>query len=360
MDFVQKANLVGRSNEIKILQFASEQLFDKMTSLNISDLKISDYSRVYLAKHQSNLKYLLQNYTYILFNLQKEVGKPFEEISVIDHGAGTGVLSFLCKELGMQVISNDIYGQVLIDSKVISNELGLLEGSYHHGSISELAVQCKDEGLLIDAIISAEVIEHIYDLNEFFDDLKLIPSTNLSFVFSTSANIKNPLRRNKLKKLQFEAEFNGSDEFEGRKKKDSILSFLEIRKNIISTNFPELQKTEIEKLGKLTRGLNEKDILETTEKFVIDRCFPKELSHKSNTCDPKTGNWTEHLIDPMEIQKYLLNIGLRSKLKAGFYSIGSDSKLLKLTKTILNIFIKILKNYGINISHSWLLISDKK
>ena len=357
MDFVHKKYLIGSSKEVFELQKASERLYQKLISLDINQLEISEYSQVYFLKHQVDLKYLLQMYTFILFHFQRKVQKPFDQISVIDHGAGIGILSLLCKELDMDIMYNDIYNQVAKDAETISKAIKLPFNYYHHGSIEDLANYCKEQKINVDGIVSSEVIEHIYDIELFFENLDLLPSKKLHFVFSTSANIKNPLRRRKLMKMQYVSENIGEQEFFGRKQKDSIRSFLKIREEIIKKNSIKMSTSEIQKMAVHTRGMRKDDILKAIKEFEKTAIYPKKLKHKTNTCDPNTGNWTEHLIDQKELQKSLALKNCDTEIIPGFYSIGNDSLVSIFIKNTLNVLIKTLGKKSAYLSHYWMLIS---
>ncbi len=357
MDFVHKKYLIGSSKEVFELQKASERLYQKLVALDIYELNISEYSQVYFLKHQVDLKYLLQMYTLILFHFQRKVQKPFDQISVIDHGAGIGILSMLCKELGMNIIYNDIYNQVAKDAEIISKAVNLPFNYYHHGSIEDLGNYCKEQKISVDGIVSSEVIEHIYDIELFFENLNLLPSKKLHFVFSTSANIKNPLRRRKLMEMQYVSENIGEQEFFGRKQKDSIRSFLKIREEIIKVNAKKMSSSEIMKLAIHTRGMRKDDIVLSIKEFEKTKVYPEKLNHKTNTCDPNTGNWTEHLMNPKELQKSLELKKRESEIKSGFYSIGNDGFVSTFIKNTLNILIKTLGKKSIYISHYWMLVS---
>ena len=356
MNFVHKKYLIGDSAEISILQVASERLYKKLKQLEANKLDISEYSKVYLTSHQLNLKYLFQMYTFIIYNLIKEIQKPFHQIVVIDHGGGIGILSLLCKELGMIVVHNDIYKQVVNDARTIANEIKTTSDFYHHGSVKELADFCNKNNLIVDGVISSEVIEHIYNIKEFLADLELLPSKNLHFVFSTSANIRNPIRRNKLMKMQYISEYVGHENFKGRKNKDSLSPFFKIRENIIREHSSELTKMEVTQITTCTRGMNSDDVIKAIIDFKESAILPV-INHQTNTCDPITGNWVEHLMEPEHLQEYLDNRNCSSEIKSGFYSIGNDNFFVVFIKNSINVLIKLFGNKSIYFSHYWMLIS---
>lgn len=164
MKFTPNRLLIGNSTEKEELETACSFLYEKLITIQTDELNISEYGRVYLQKHQSNLRYLFQMYSFMLLNLKKNLDKPFNEIHIVDHGGGVGILSLLCKSLGMKVVYNDVYGQVAQDAKIISETIDLTIEHFHHGTMDELVTFCNSQELNIDAIVSSEVIEHVYDI----------------------------------------------------------------------------------------------------------------------------------------------------------------------------------------------------
>ena len=76
---------------------------------------------------------------------------------------------------------------------------------------------------------------------------------------------------------------------------------------------------ELDLLARRTRGLRQLDIIERVEHYVRSGELPKELAHPTNTCDPFTGNWDEHLMDPFELLVRLARHGFTGKVLPGYY-----------------------------------------
>lgn len=355
MKFLHSKVLFNSTNRTQ-LENASNALFKKIQNLNSQELQLSDYGVNYFKTHINSLQYLFQMYTFMLDTLQKKVQKPFSEILLIDHGAGIGILSLLCATLKIKVIHNDVYRVICNDAKQLSLALELPFLDYHHGNTIDLVQFCKSKSYNVDAIISSEVIEHIYDIDQFFFQLKAL-NKNLHFVFGTSANEKNYFRRKKLMNQQYIAEHIGFKDFEGRKQKDTITAFLKVRAQLIRESFPKLPDSEVELLAKRTRGKQKKAILNSVFEYTFSGNLPQKITHATNTCDPLTGNWTEHLMNPYDLQKKLTNLGFKTQIKAGFYGSENDFFVSRTLKMILNFIIKISGKLGLKIAHYWMLIA---
>ncbi len=341
---------------IRLINIQTSDLFQRLKKLDCSRLDISEYSAVYLKKHIDSLEYLFQMYTHIVYHLKKQTQKPFDQILVIDHGGGIGLLSLFCKSLGMQVIYNDVYKQVLDDAQLIAQFVDFKAEKYIHGDMDAIIDYCKKTACKADAIISSEVIEHIYDINAFIRKLPQIPSDQLSFVFSTSANTCNPIRKRKLVKLQKKAELHGNEYFTGHKDKDSLQSFVTIRKEIIKTQFPNLSQKEIDSLATATRGLKKEDIITSVEACIKTGKQPVTLAHKTNTCDPLTGNWVEHLLNPYTLAEQLEKLQCNTQVVNGYYGYNASENFLKKgVKKWVNQLIFLLKKRGIFLTHYWML-----
>ena len=120
--------------------------------------------RYYKGKTNS-LKTQLIKYSYHLGLALSSLKKPYKECVIIDHGGGSGLLGLLAKELGVnKVIYNDIDAVFTNDAQTIANELGLESDHYVPGNFSDLFNFININSIICDAIISYNVIEHIYDI----------------------------------------------------------------------------------------------------------------------------------------------------------------------------------------------------
>lgn len=118
--------------------------------------------------------------------------KPLHEMTLVDYGGGTGMLSMQAKRMGVHTV---IYCD--LDSKwnaqEIAHENGLEANHYVVGDIDDLVNYCIEHSLTVDAIVSHDVIEHIVDLEYFAKRLIDLPHKTLTCILSSGANMYNPL-----------------------------------------------------------------------------------------------------------------------------------------------------------------------
>ncbi|NMA49966.1 MAG: hypothetical protein GX947_09445 [Tissierellia bacterium] len=68
----------------------------------------------------------------------------------------------------------------------------------------------------------------------------------------------------------------------------------------------QLAEEQIQILADKTIGLIEQDIKKSIDIYIQDGKLPKvDQKYPSNTCDPYTGNWAEHLLDFEQLLKIL-------------------------------------------------------
>jgi len=103
----------------------------------------------------------------------------------------------------------------------------------------------------------------------------------------------------------------------------------------------------VKNLAKLTRGLIKEDIIESVTKYIQKGLKPEMISHPTNTCDPMTGNWAEHLVSIEEYKELTANNNFSLEVKSGFYNTQYKLKVLNLITPIVNMLIQLLPQYGL-------------
>lgn len=340
-----------RNNEEQILfsriDKSVESLHQKLLAVDLSRCGLSEYNQRYLNEYLSNFNFFARFYTQVLIAGLRGLTKPVSEAVFVDYGGGSGFFSLLAKEVGFKtVVYNDIYDVSVEDARILSRETGLEIDHFVCGDARELVETIRHSGLQVDLICSFEVIEHIYDLQKWLAEIVSIQG-NFSLVCSSSANIKNPYICRRLSNAQRKAEFEGSTRQWGSKQRDTVLPFFEVRKQIIRENFTNLTNRQIEKFARQTRGFNREDIIDAVSLHLNTGEKIKALAHPTNTCDPNTGNWTEHLIDYGWLKKTAIQTGFsRPRILPGLYT-WSDNKAARFVKKILNVFIRLLGDSGV-------------
>jgi len=224
---------------------------------------------------------------------------------------------------------------------------------YVKGDIDDLLAFLSKNNLKCNAIASYDVIEHIYDIELFFEKIPSLSNNSLSVVMSSGANIFNPIIRKRLITKQLEVEYKDREKQFGQKERDTLRSYLNVRNDMILKYTQDLNKAltknEIEQLSRRTRGKIEADIQKSVDEYLKTEKFPQEPNHPTNTCDPYTGNWAEHLINPYSLTKILSKRGFKSCVLGGYYGRPKNA-LKRFLGVVFNKFISGSKKQGLKIA----------
>ncbi len=347
MEFLYKhANLPNDQELLIKINRAAGRLYDKLKPLDAATLTLSDYTKKYLSSHITNLYSALQKYSYILAWSLAYSNVGLDDFVFLEYGGGTGILSLLAKELGIGfVVYNDIYGTSCKDAAFIGEFIGNKADYYHNGDFDDLVEFIGEKSISCNGIASYDVIEHVYDIEKLFSSLNLLTAGSFTVFMASGANMFNPIKRRVIIKKHLECEFKGSLKKWGHKERDSLTAYFAIRKEIILNYNNDLSASEIEKLAKATRGMIKSDIVKCIDEYLNTKHFPKEPAHPTNTCDPYTGNWAEHLINPYRLKQILSKNGFKADIFWGHYG-KPRSMLKKLAANWLNLAIYIGRKQG--------------
>jgi len=343
-------------NEINL---AAERLHKKFLKLNIGKSSISEYNQKYLSDQLDNPVGTLQRYTHLLaLSLDKDYLSPLDKFVFVDYGGGSGILALLAKELGIgRVIYNDIYDVSCNDMKVLSRNMNINIDDYVCGDIDELISYFKKKQILINAISSHDVIEHIYDVEDYLKKLRLVSNTSFRIVFSSTANSQNPLIERKLKKIHKRCEYRDRYKVKGHKKRDSLKNYFDLRKEIIKNYSDFLTEEVIDNIAVITRGLRKQDIEKCVDEYIKSGKIHYKSDHPTNTCDPITGNWAEHIMSTNYLKKILQDEGFFVRILSGYWQY-SDHRIKLIIKNILNMCIKLLGGKGLFIAPAYIISAD--
>jgi hypothetical protein len=359
------AKLPNRQNELlQEIDITATRLAEKMERLNLEVLNISDYNKKYFGDFLNNIRKALQLRTYLLAWSMQNINVPKSDIVFVDYGGGSGLLSILAKEYGIgTVIYNDIYDVSCRDAEIIATALASKADYYVEGDIDELISFIKSKQLSCSAIASYDVLEHIYDVNEFLPKLGELSDGNLNILMASGANIMNPSINKVLEKKQVYLELQDREPAWGSKNRDSLRSYLSIRKNIITEFLTQENRSLpagiIDELASRTRGMIKKDIEKAMSHFLQTGQLPEYPAHPTNTCDPYTGNWAEHLMDPYDLAGILKKAGFDSSIIRGYYG-DSNHPAKKAAGRMLNFAITSLGKKGIRFAPFFGLYGRKK
>ena len=351
---------IGIKSKQLLDKIASAQirLYDKLINLDIKSSNISEYNQRYLGNKIASVKAVLHLYGRLLYlSLNNSQISP-ENFVLVDYGGGSGLISFLAAEMGIgTVIYNDIYNVSCTDVGRLSNILGLTLDHIVCGDVDELVLYLHRNSISINAITSYDVLEHIYDVESHFKKLSCLSDSGFRIVYASGANIANPRYVRWVKKKQVEAEYKNREKKWGHKERDSLQAYFDVRKNMISAYAPDLSCEIVEQLARSTRGLIQQDIEKCVDEFRRQGRITYHLDHPTNTCDPYTGNWCEHLMEFEWLEQILKNEGFPVKIMTGRYNTYG-ALLKKIVKVFCNAMIQLLGRWGMFIAPYYVVYAD--
>jgi 2-polyprenyl-3-methyl-5-hydroxy-6-metoxy-1,4-benzoquinol methylase len=337
---------------------AASRLYEKLMSVDVQALDVSDYFRRYLRAHLTHALPSLQLYSHILFLSLRGIGER-TDIGFVDYGGGTGLLSLLAREASVAtVIYNDIYDVSCVDARTLAVTVGLEADDYVLGDIEDLTSYLRGRSVQCRSIASFDVIEHVYDIDSFLRAVPGISSGPLRVVFASTANPFNPLLRWMLTKRQRAVETLDRPPAVGQKLRDTTRAYRGVREEMIRQHVPTLAPEEVGHLGAVTRGLMKSDIEDAVDRFVETGESPTELAHRTNTCDPHTGNWCERLMDPFELAKTLSAGGIPTRVRVGYWGDYAE-RWKRLLMRIVNMAIRMSGAQGRRFAPYYVLYGDR-
>jgi 2-polyprenyl-3-methyl-5-hydroxy-6-metoxy-1,4-benzoquinol methylase len=315
-----------------------ESFINKLSSINVAsistDKRVADYLN-YLLQHK---KYFLKIYSFVLEKAISCTNKKVNELNILDFGTGNGLLALYAKHCGCkQVFACDVYSNFIVAAKKLSELINI--------EIDDWSV-CDEYNLFntfsskkIDIIVGTDVIEHIYDLDIFYKNIRLL-NNQIVTSFTTASVYDNYFKRKKLEQLMI------SDEVE----------YVEIRKNIIHKYDTSLNNKQLDQLSKATRGLKEEDIINYVDEYKRTGIIKNLAINDFNTCDPITGNFTERILTIEEYKILYRKHHLGVEVLSGFYNDEGNILKKNLLKA-LNFYIKIFyKKYIIRMVTPFVLL----
>jgi 2-polyprenyl-3-methyl-5-hydroxy-6-metoxy-1,4-benzoquinol methylase len=365
MEFLYPNILLPQDKKIlESINTAASILSDKFNSLTIDTLSLSDYTIRYLKEYLNSFKFSLRRYTHLLAWALAYTKIPLDQFCLIDYGGGVGLLSLLAKERGIgRVIYADIYDISCKDAKSIGRAINAEADDYIHGDINTLhrfLLNNTNNALSSYTVVSNDVIEHIYDIEDFFFKLTKFPGGDITLILASGANPYNPIIKRELVRRHKEVEYQNREETFGHKQRDALESYFSIRKKIVSCHSPCLSEAEIDLLSKATRGLIEADIKNSVDEFINTGMITQKPTHPTNTCDPYTGNWAEQLMDIKQLRNILLNGGFKAEIISGYYDGFSRRRLKRLIIPFVNMLISLWKTGSLMIAPYFIIYGRRQ
>lgn len=316
---------------MKTSESFSTYVLNTLSQNPLESLPISEYSRAYLQKTLDMLPYFEMFYESMLRCVQQQTPNlPLNTLHCVDLGGGNGLLScFLLFKQVARVTYIDIYDGAALDAQVLADVLQLKAHEYRVGDHTVIPKQAQ-------AILSVDVIEHIYNLEEYVRYTALHHAQACQ-VHCTGANPYNPVINRRLMKVQQENEYVGRKAVYGHKPRDTQQPYREVRRQLIQEKWgAKLSHEELNLLVDATRGQNKADLLGSTQKYLQTGVVPTRLKHPTNTCDPLTGNWSEHLFTQKELNAVLEPYALKATYLTLPYYLANKKGIKKGILQLLN------------------------
>lgn len=260
-------------------------------------------------------------------------------VVMIDHGGGTGTTGMLAKLAGVgTVVYNDIDAKMLATARAVGKAIGAESDHYVLGGMDVLMAYLKERDMECDALVSYDVIEHIHDMDGFIAGLGRMTAGPFTAVMSSGASMFSPRYVRYVLPVQRRAE----------------AVWVRRREEIVRELAPDLPAEDVARLAHATR----KHIRPEIERFLrryreTGAMACMELSetnrydpYGTNTCDPDTGWWAEHLMNPWRLKRKLSAEGFNTRVMNGAY--GRPSKFAKrVGARFANVLVRGLGPFGI-------------
>ena len=306
----------------------------KLSQIVINDVSKELYCRKYLTHLLQHKRYYLAIYADVLQKLIQHLPLCKKNIVLVDYGAGNGLLGIFAKFCGFKkVFINDLDPKFVKASQKLAYQLNIKIDGFITGDVAGIQAYFNNE--MPDAIAGTDVIEHIYNPEDFFKSIQSI-NPSMVTVFTTASNPNNFLKVRELKKLQIK------DELIGGTPDDALLfgevslePFLITRERIIRKHLGNLPNELVKNLAKLTRGKNEIDIINAIEQYTLTGKLPLAPGDKTNTCNPINGSWTERILPLKAYTKLYNSAGFKPIFYNGFYN-SFEPGFRKYLKKLLN------------------------
>lgn len=269
-------------------------------------LAVDDYHRAYLRRMLPAMDYYYDIYYYCCNLLAQRMGKDVAHATLVDYGGGHGLLSVVAKQLGWhQVVYIDIDTQAVTTASALADAVGLGPDVMLTGDSETLKRWMLEQGENPDAVAGMDVIEHVYCLDDLFCNLLTLPHAAPQLVFTTASNPYNRLLCHKLRRCMRDDETGTAEQ----------PNFFTLRYDYIRSCFPEMTHKEASRWATQTRGLIYEDI-----RRAVEHDSPNLLADPYNTCDPRTGSWTERILPIADYEALLQPYGYELQVLSGWHN----------------------------------------
>lgn len=315
----------------------ANELYNQLIKLDVRLLEMDALYKDYFQKHHlgPRLFFSLQNSAHIIYHSVKKTGRPVNELTFIDYGAGLGTLFMLAGKMGFKkTVYNDYLPEWHGPAKALCTSLKVKIDFYVPGDVDAVMQHAAANNILYDIIASRNVIEHIYSLPHFYQSIFKHNSKAVTFS-TTTANYHNPAMRwyhvyihNKWERLTYSQQ----------------------REEEIKKMYPSVTDAQLNELTKITRGKGQKDFTDAVHDFMAGKWVKVDDKLRSNSCNCITGVWNEHLLTKKEYENIVVTAGFHLQYTPGYWDTHYKWPVLNMATAILNKFILMLGNRGVILS----------
>lgn len=317
----------------RLINESANGLYEQLKTFDISDTVIDDFGKHYFSSHHTGrrLFFSIQSSADIIYRSVKLLNKSIPDITFIDYGAGLGTLFLLAGKLPFRkVYFNDYFPQWAGYAKIICEKLQIKIDDFISGDIDVVINYGKANNQSFDIVASRNVVEHIYNLEDFYTKLYQSGLTRVCYC-TTTANYHNPVMR--LKHFWYH-----------RKAEKDF--YLKQRQELIKEIKPNINTHDLTQLVKQTRGKAFADFTNAIEQYFNKKTVQPDPSLGTNTCDCKTGVWAEHLITRHQYFDIVEKAGFIASYTAGFWDTHYKYAFVNLITRCLNTIIKLSGSRG--------------
>jgi len=172
-----------------------------ISAINFDELPISDYNKQYIRILKPAINFYLHIYSYCIDKGLQGLKISYSDITLVDFGGGSGFLSIFAKKLGIgKVIYVDLNPLSVQTIELLKAKTGVGPDIILHGSSDTLAKWCLEKNISPDLLIATDLIEHVYDLEIFFNELTGI-GNSMRMIFTTASTPYNPYVKRRLHRM---------------------------------------------------------------------------------------------------------------------------------------------------------------
>jgi hypothetical protein len=325
---------------------AARELQKQLKMLDVDALEMDSFCKGYFKEcHSERLIFSLECSASIIYNSVDISGKPLSENIFVDYGAGLGTLFMLAAKLPFkQVVYNDHLPEWCESAEVLCKALNLPIQSFVQGGIVQMINHLNGVGTKATIIASRNVVEHIYDLNEFYQAISGYAPECVVYS-TTTANFQNPMMR--LKHYFYH-------------KKVERKWYKDQRQKLIKEQVPSIAEDKLQQAIEWTRGKAFHDWNIAIADIKNNRKPIKAGNLRSNTCDATNGVWAEHMLSRSEYRQIICSLGFEMQYLPGFWDTNYKNGSVNLFTKLFNRIILLMGAAGVILSPFVIIIASRK